>query len=220
MWTTSVHASSSTTRKARPCEPRRPSNDTRDFAVGRLLRNLPELRRIGFAANRRLLQIEQISHDCALGHDAFQHLQRPRRIEGQRVPALRFGDANAQALLNAVLMFVFVARGFTNKQLRQTLAILLGKMPADITPGRMSYELRRLRLHGLIERLPKTHRYRLTDEGLRTAMFYTRVYSRILRPVMAPAIPQTPDDAPAALRRFYAAEAAVNSWCDEALITA
>jgi len=42
------------------------------------LHNLPELRRIGFAANRRLLEIEQISHDCALGEDAFQHLPRPR----------------------------------------------------------------------------------------------------------------------------------------------
>ena len=55
-------------------------NDTRDFGVGRLLRNLPELRRIGFAANRRMLEIEQISHDCALGEDAFQDLQRPRHV--------------------------------------------------------------------------------------------------------------------------------------------
>lgn len=46
----------------------------------------------------------------------------------------------------------------------------------------MSYELRRLRLHGLIERLPKSRRYRLTERGLQTALFYTRVYSRILRP--------------------------------------
>ena len=84
---------------------------------GRCLSPRSNLCRIGFAANRRLLQIEQISHDCALGDDAFQHLQRPRQIEGQRAPALRFGDANAQAVLNAVLMFVFVARGFTNKVL-------------------------------------------------------------------------------------------------------
>jgi len=195
-------------------------NDSHDFGVGRLLRNLPALRHIGFAANRRLLEIEQISHDCALGEDAFQHLQRPRQIDGQRVAALRFGDANAQALLNAVLMFVFVARGFTNKDLRQVFAVLLGRRPEDITPGRMSYELRRLRLHGLIERLPKTHRYRLTDEGLRTAMFYTRVYSRILRTVMAPNIADTPAGSPASVRHFRAAEAAVNSWCDEAHIAA
>ena len=195
-------------------------NDTRDFGIGRLLHNLSELRRIGFAANRRLLEVEQISHDCALGEDAMQRLQRPRQIDGQRAPALRFGDANVQALLNAMLMFVFVARGFTNKDLRQAFAVLLGRRPEDITPGRMSYELRRLRLHGLIERLPKTHRYRLTDDGLRTALFYTRVYSRILRPAMAPIIPATSANSPASLRRFQAAEAAVNSWCDEVHIAA
>jgi hypothetical protein len=195
-------------------------NDTRDFGVGRLLKNLPELRRIGFAANRRLLQIEQISHDCALGDEAFQQLQRPRQIEAQRAPALRFGDANAQAVLNAVLMFVFITGGFTNKDLRQQFAVLLGKRADDISPGRMSYELRRLRLHGLIERLPKTHRYRLTDQGLRTALLYTRVYSRILRPAMAPTIPGTCATSPASLRQFNAAKAAVDSWCDQANIGA
>jgi hypothetical protein len=196
-------------------------NDTRDFGVGRLLRNLPELRRIGFAANRRLLdEIEQISHDCALGEDALQHLQRPRQIDGQRAAALRFGDTNVQAVLNALLMFVFVARGFTNKDLRQAFADLLGKRADDISPGRMTYELRRLRLHGLIQRLPKTHRYRLTDHGLRRALFYTRVYSRILRPGMAPIIPTAPAHSPASMRRFHAAEAAVNSWCDQAHVAA
>ena len=84
----------------------------------------------------------------------------------------------------------------------------------------MSYELRRLRLHGLIERLPKTHRYRLTDEGLRTALLYTRVYLRILRPAMAPVAPAAPDASTKALRQFHAAEAAVNSWCDDAHIAA
>ena len=155
-----------------------------------------------------------------LGDDAFQHLQRPRHVQGQRASALRFGDANTQAVLNAVLMFVFVARGFSNKDLRQQYAVLLGKRADEISPGRMSYELRRLRLHGLIERLPGTHRYGLTDEGLRTALFYTRVYSRILRPAMAPVLPAAPATSPKALRQFNAAEAAVHSWCDEAHIAA
>ena len=76
-----------------------------------------------------------------------------------------------QALLNALLLFVLVARGFANKNLRQAFAVLLGRRAEDVLPGRMSYELRRLRLHGLIERPLKTHRYRLTDEGLQTALF-------------------------------------------------
>ena len=206
-------------KEGRPCAPRPPST-TRATSVSGGCKNLPELRRIGFAANRRLLDVEHISHDCQLGDEAFVQLQRLRSDRGQRASALRFGDPNAQAVLNAVLMFVFVARGFTNKDLRQQFAVLLGKRAHDISPGRMSYELRRLRLHGLIERLPKTHRYRLTDEGLRTALFYTRVYSRILRPAMAPVVPAAPAGSPQALRQFHAAEAAVNSWCDQAHIAA
>jgi hypothetical protein len=107
-----------------------------------------------------------------------------------------------QALLHALVMFVFVARGFSNKDLREQLAPLLGLDPSRISPGRMSYDLRRLRLHfsahGLIERLPGTHRYRLTDHGLRTALFYTRVYSRILRPGLALRSPRAPDQRPTA----------------------
>jgi hypothetical protein len=193
-------------------------NDTREFGIGRLLKNLPELRRIGFAANHRLLDIERVSHDCALGEQTLQQLQRPRQVGGQRAAALRFGDANAQALLNALLLFVFAARGFTNSELRQAYAVLLGHRSDEISPGRMSYELRRLRLHGLIQRLPKTHRYRLTEDGLRTALFYTRVYARILRPAMAPPIPAQTGLSAESLRRFKAAEAAVNAWCDEAQI--
>jgi hypothetical protein len=142
--------------------------------------------------------------------------KRPRQVEGQRAAALRFGDANVRALLDAVLRFVFVARGFTNQDLRQQFAVLLGKRADEISPGRMSYELRRLRLHGLIERLPKTHRHRPTGEGLRTALFYSRVYARLLRPAMAPVRPAAATASPQAIRQFHAAEAAVNAWCDAA----
>ncbi|WP_198399488.1 hypothetical protein [Caballeronia calidae] len=110
-------------------------NDTRDFGVGRLLRNLPELRRIGFAANRRMLEIEQISHDCALGEDAFQELQHPRQVDGQRAPALRFADPKVQALLQALVMFIFVARGFTNQELRQATPCCWACIPATSHRG-------------------------------------------------------------------------------------
>lgn len=49
----------------------------------------------------------------------------------------------------------------------------------------MTYDLRRLRLHGLIERIPSTHRYHVTERGLRVALFFTRAYDRLLRPGLA-----------------------------------
>ena len=84
----------------------------------------------------------------------------------------------------------------------------------------MTYDLRRLRLHGLIERLPHTHRYRITEHGLRTAMFYTRVYNRILRPGLAMLSPLAIDANAPLHRRFGAMNEAIYSWCDQAKLAA
>jgi hypothetical protein len=156
-------------------------NNTYDFGVGRRLKNLPALRQIGFAANRRVLQVEQLTHDCHIGAEAFEQLQQPAEVDGQHASALPFGQARVQALLAAVVLFCLQPEGFRNRQLRPLLAQLLGLSESHITPGRMSYDLRRLRLHGLLERIPKSHRYRLTTFGLKTALFYSRTYQRLLR---------------------------------------
>src|SRR6478672_3398881 len=143
-------------------------NDTRDFDIGRRIKNLPELRKIGFAANRRLLDVQRIGHDCFIGETSFQDLQRPVMIDAQRAAALRFADPRVQGLLHILLLFVLVQGTFAHCHLREHLAPLLGLKPGQVTAGRITYDLRRLRLHGLIERIPKTYRYRITDKGLRT----------------------------------------------------
>ncbi|HEY4720607.1 MAG TPA: hypothetical protein VII92_02070, partial [Anaerolineae bacterium] len=160
-------------------------NNTRDFGIGKHLRNLPALRSIGFQANRRLLDVQTVSHDCAIGEDAFDQVVRPIEVDGQRATALRFGDARTQALLNALVLFSMQTQGFNNAQLRTHLATLLGENPESYSAGRMSYDLRRLRLHGLIQRIPKTNRYQLTAQGLKVAMFFSRTYARLLRPGLA-----------------------------------
>jgi hypothetical protein len=157
-------------------------NNTYDFGVGRRLRNLPKLREIGFAANRRVLDVETITHDCHLGTQAFQKMQQPIQVEDQRASALRFGDPRVQALLAVLVLFCLQPEGFTNKQLRPLIAQFLGLAQSHITSGRMSYDLRRLRLHGLIERKTGTQRYLLTPLGLKTALFYSRTYQRVIRP--------------------------------------
>jgi hypothetical protein len=171
-------------------------NNTRDFDIGKRLCNLPALREIGFSANRRLLNVQQVSQDCAIGEDAFRQLNEPVVVAGQRGSALRFGNAVTQTLLSALLVFRLLPRGFSNRELRDHWAPLMGITPETMTQGQMSYQLRRLRLHGLIERLPQTHRYRVTDRGVRSATFVTRTYSCVLRPGLAQSQSTVADDHP------------------------
>lgn len=178
---TSTPRSSSITSKDEPFEPRPPSNNTRDFWIGKRLCNLPALREVGFSANRRLLHAQTISHDPIIGDTVFDHITQPAVIDGQRVAGLRLGDRRVHALLDAIAIDRLDPNGFSNSDLKALVADLLAVDASQISTGMMTYDLRRLRLHGLIEPIPHTHRYRPTPLGWRTATFYTHAYSRLLR---------------------------------------
>lgn len=195
-------------------------NNTRDFYIGKNLVNLPMLRQIGFAANRRVLEVETLTHDALLAEETLQQLQRPRVVEGQRVAALRMADPNVQALWRALLLFELLPAGFSNRQLRTHLAQLLG-MPAErFTQGRMSYHLRRLRLHNLIERIPKSHRYRLTDFGVRVALFCTRAWARIFRHGLGMVLPSASPVPNPILRGFDNLTTQIHAWVDRVKLAA
>ncbi len=195
-------------------------NNTRDFSIGKRLENLPALRQIGFRANRRLLDVQKISHDCSIGEDAFNQVVRPIEVEGQRASALRFGDPRVQALFAVLAAFSLQLQGFTNAELRALLAQMLGLDPATYPAGRMTYDLRRLRLHGIIERIPRSHRYRLTAGGLRIALFFSRTYTRLLRPTLAAIMPQSPPSATRIRTAFDRLETAIQECCQEQQLVA
>jgi hypothetical protein len=170
-------------------------NKPADIGVLARIEHLPELVAKCRQVNHRLLMIERAGQDCAIGSALFERIHQPYHREGQRTGALRFGDPRATALTGALCCVVHAVTGFTNQSLRGLVAGLLG---ATYTTSQMTYDLRRLRLHGLIERQPHTntytYTYTLTYDGVRVALFYTKVHDRILRPLLA-----NPDRPPAPL---------------------
>jgi hypothetical protein len=191
-------------------------NNTYDFGIRKRLHNLPKLREVGFAANRRLLEVERVSHDCMLTEDTFQTINGPVAAGRQRASGLRFADARIQALLHGLIPFRLLANGFRCADLRRNLAILSGRDPATISQGAITYQLRRLRLHGLIERVPGSFRYRLTEFGLRVALFFTRTYNRILRPGLALALPTLRAIGAPLKRAFDKIDTEVKLWIEQA----
>jgi hypothetical protein len=145
-------------------------NDTRDFGIGKRLTNLPALRQVGFTANRRLLRVQTLSHDPVTGAAALDQITHPVITpSGTRVAGLRLTDPRSLALLHIRCVFRLLPDGFTNAVLRHYLAPLLSTTPELMTSGQITYDLRRLRLNGLIERIPHTFRYQVTAAGMRSA---------------------------------------------------
>jgi hypothetical protein len=173
-------------------------NAPRDLGCNARLPNLAELQDKARACNHRILEAERAGQGTVLASPAFERIAHPSvNADGRRTPALRFGDPRVQALAGALTQMLLPAAGITNKSLR---ALMTGLLHAPHTPGQMTYDLRRLRLAGLIRRIETTNRYLLTPDGIKVAVFYTKLHNRLLRPLLAADQPQAPPELRAALR--------------------
>jgi hypothetical protein len=168
-------------------------NDPYDIDIGRRLENLPRLREHGEAINERLLEHEADAETARLEGPELSDLVRPTIRDDRRIASLRVGDPRVMALLAAVVMVAHLPAGFSNAQLRRHVAALLSTSLGEYTSARMTYDLGRLAGHGLIERIPRSQRYRLTAAGLRQCAFLTKLADRVLDPGLArcgPAVPE------------------------------
>ena len=112
--------------------------------------------------------------------ESFARVSEPTTTEtGQRAPGLRFGQPRVMALFAALSRFATALNGFGNAEVRHTVQALLNASPEEYTASQMSYDLRRLRLKGLITRLKGSHRYILTTYGRRVAYLMTKLQNRL-----------------------------------------
>ncbi|MBI3370853.1 MAG: hypothetical protein HY017_03715 [Betaproteobacteria bacterium] len=66
----------------------------------------------------------------------------------------------------------------------------------------------------------KIHRYRVTSFGLRTALFFTRTYARVIRPGLSIVMPARPPNSSTLRSSFDALETAMDNWCQRAKLAA
>jgi DNA-binding transcriptional ArsR family regulator len=176
-------------------------NDPTDVQPTKALETLPHLRAVGCQINTRLLAAEQLSQAWLVPAPLVARVQRPG-VSPRRVPALRLGDPRVLALLQALCSFGHLPQGFRHRELRPLVARRLGRDLDTYSASAMTYDLRRLRRHGLIQRVPRTFRYTRTRDGRRLAFGLSRIYLRLLQPdwaaLDAPA-PEVPEPVRAAL---------------------
>ena len=197
--------------------------DSRDFGIGRRLcaQNWNALRAVGDDANRRLCDAEAADVLPAPDVVTFERVTRPSRTEdGQQAPALRFGDNRVMAVLASTVGFCHLLTGFNNRELVERTSALLAR---PYTSRQATYDLRRLRRKGLILKLPQRQRYRLTPDGRRIAVLFTKTYSRVLLRGLTALDARLPDDLTqrsdlaTAWRHF---EPVLENFLDESLVAA
>jgi hypothetical protein len=191
-------------------------NNTYDFGVQRGLKNLSRLVDMGNHFNDRLLEQERISQDCFLSlHEMRELCQSTLGEDGQRASALRFADPRLMAVLEVLACHAYIPKEMTNRSLRVAVAQRLEGVLDTYSSSQMTYDLRRLRLKGLIERIGNTYRYRLTDLGIRVMTFFTKLYHRLFTPGLAALLPDQSFPSDLALALDQVAKV-LHSWTNQA----
>jgi hypothetical protein len=158
----------------------------KDFGINKGLANLPYLAKIGRQINRRLLEVERVSHNSGLSGDSIQRVVQATVTEdGKKSPGLKVGQPRVMALFWRSPCSTISSTVFATPMLRAQVTDLLGVDTAEYTSNQMTYDLRRLRLKGLIYRPPRTHRYFVTPYGWKVARLFSRLDARVFKPAMA-----------------------------------
>ena len=94
-------------KEGRGCRTEGTFRNPNDFGVNKGLANLPYLQKIGREINRRLLEVERVSHNSGLSGDSIQRVVQPAVTEdGKKAPGLKFGQPRVMALLLALPCFI------------------------------------------------------------------------------------------------------------------
>ncbi len=119
------------------------------------------------------------------------------------------------AVLEVLDCQAFIPKEIGNRTLREAVAQRLEGEMEGYSSAQMTYDLRRLRLKGLIERVEHSHRYHLTDRGIKVVTFFTKLYHRLFAPGLAALLPDPtfPSDLSIALNRVVDI---LNTWTEDA----
>ena len=139
--------------------------------------SLPILSERLLAANWRYLQFLCALADPTAGSAPLQRISRPVAEHDRTYRGFNFFAADDERLLLTLLRGEFAIRGFSNRDLRRHLM--------DKSPGQISRMLKRLRLHGIVHKIQRSYRYRLSTLGLTATTLAAKLKHLVILPELA-----------------------------------
>jgi hypothetical protein len=145
--------------------------------VKKTIYSLIDPREILFGCNRRYLEHLSALDGFSAGVRALDRLTRPRTVDDKTVKGINFFDPTGNALLHALQDPRVNIAGVRRADLLPLLD--------QLSPSRLSRQLRRMRDIGVIKRVTGTYRYYLTRAGRAATAAICRLTESIIIPVTA-----------------------------------
>jgi hypothetical protein len=159
-----------------------------DYGVRKAVDHLPHLRDKLRTLVDTYLTVQQDILETFVDRGQLRQLAAPTILpNGKRLPGLKLDHPRQLAVMHAVVRFAHLAAGttFTTGQLHREALAALGTSPDAYPLGSLRYDLSKLRVKGLVEKMPHSRRYRLLPHGYAICLVFLKLFERIYAPLTA-----------------------------------
>ena len=170
-------------------------NRLADFGLKKSLEHLPSVARVLAAVTDRVASFQAESLNVNGHFPLFQRLAQPIVNGRTRVPGIKIQDTRMIRLMEILLHSGTQVGGWRSADIHSAVLAAFGLAPDTYSLTQLRYDLRKMKAHGLVERLGKGYRYRLTAKGIRVALLFVLFHKRVCGPLAASLFLRRPDPA-------------------------
>ena len=160
-----------------------PSNQLGDFGIRKSLDHREEVRGKLSAVTDRCAAFQAEAMNVSVDFPLFQRLALAVTVKKTRIPGIKIHDTRMVRLMEVLLDAGIGLAGLSSAEIHRAVLESYGLSADDYTITRLRYDLRKMKAHGLIERIGKQYRYRLTDKGVRVCLMFTLFHKRVCGPL-------------------------------------
>ena len=174
------------------------TNNVTDYGVNKAVENLPALREKLATINDNYLDIQQDILQTFVDRGQLQNLAQPTYTpSGKRIPGLKLDNPRQRALMHALVRFAQIAAAgtFSTTEIHPHVTAALGGTAERYSLCSLRYDLSKLRAKSLVEKLPRSRRYRLPAKGYSVCLIFLKLVDRIYAPLAAALLSPVPGDA-------------------------
>jgi len=194
-------------------------NRLKDLGLNKGLENLDALRHKLVLVTDRLAGFEARLLNVHVDFPLFQRLALPVSSGKSKIPGIKIQDTRMIRLMEVLLHGGPQLAGWRTLQIWQALQSAFSLSPQDYTLTQLRYDLRKMKAHGLLERIDKHYAYRLTEKGARVAAMFVLFHKRICGPLANSLFQHRPKRSPRPPAKietaYHKADAAVQKLIDQ-----
>jgi hypothetical protein len=181
-------------------------NRMKDLGLNKGLDQLDALRRKLIAVTDRLAGFEAELLNVHVEFPLFQRLALPIVVGRTKIPGIKIHDTRRMRLMEVLLHGGSQLSEWRTVHIHAAILTAFGLSAEGYSLNQLRYDLRKLKAHGLLERIGRRYAYRLSDKGIRTAAMFILFHKRVCGPLANSLFHHRPEDRtpqPAKIERVY-----------------